>query len=84
MLKANEFVTLTTVDNPFHPIKQFEDWWRYDTEMGYNTLGLIQRLAMTNSNFSEYVNKRLTEFAIEEIIDGDFLGRYEVIRYTND
>ena len=35
---------LTTIDNPFHPGTQFNEWFAFDIRKGYNTLGLWFRL----------------------------------------
>lgn len=32
---------LTTFDNPYSPYEQFEEWYRYDTDHGYNSSGLL-------------------------------------------
>ena len=28
---------LTTIDNPFNPFTNFDDWYAFDTSKGYNT-----------------------------------------------
>ena len=43
---ANVFIT--TIDNPFDPFEQFEDWNRFDEDHGYFTLSYLERVANTN------------------------------------
>ena len=38
-------VMLTTVDNPFDPFDNFEEWYKIDMQFGYNTCGLVARIA---------------------------------------
>lgn len=38
-------VMLTTVDNPFDPFENFEEWYKIDMLFGYNTCALVARIA---------------------------------------
>lgn len=38
-------VMLTTVDNPFDPFDNFEEWYKIDMLFGYNTCALVARIA---------------------------------------
>jgi len=38
-------VMLTTVDNPFDPFDNFEEWYNIDMRFGYNTCALLARIA---------------------------------------
>lgn len=44
---------LTTFDNPYNPYEQFEQWYQYDMDHGYNSSGLLMRLAQTSSQFTD-------------------------------
>ena len=35
---------LSTVDNPYDPRTDWDEWFNYDTTHGYNTCGLVARL----------------------------------------
>ena len=72
----NRTIALTTFDNPFDPIDQFNDWWRYDTDHGYTSCQYLARIAKTTDQFSENENAIEIERAIDEIIRLDPFGIY--------
>jgi hypothetical protein len=73
---------LTTIDNPFNPFTQFEEWYSYDESMGYNTLGYFARIAMSSDELSEEDQALAEEAAISEIIKMNINGLYK--RVTRD
>ena len=73
---------LTTKDNPFDPFDQFDSWFMYDTQNGYNTCGLIARIAHTSNSLSDAENDKEVERAIEEIIFYDPTSNY--VRLVKD
>ena len=46
---------LTTLDNPYDPFDQFNQWFKFDTEKGYNSCSYLARIAKTSDEMSEYV-----------------------------
>ena len=70
-------VMLTTFDNPYDPFDDFLSWWLFDIEMGYNTCGLLGRIARYSEDFSVTEEKEDMERAIDEIINHDFLNIYK-------
>lgn len=71
---------LTTVDNPFDPIEDFDNWWKYDTDKGYNTSGVLMRFAETSDEFTENENMYEIERAIDFIIAHDLLNRFKKVK----
>ena len=69
-------VMLTTADNPFDPFDQFDSWFMFDTDKGYNSCGLIDRIARTSDQLSDAENRREIDRAIAEIIKYDPLNIY--------
>ena len=69
-------VGITTVDNPFNPLTQFDKWYLYDIEKGYNTCGYLARIANTSDNKTDMENDEEIERAIDEIIANDFMNIY--------
>ena len=72
--------SLTTVDNPFDPIKQFDAWYRYDEDYGYHTCSYLARIAKISDQLSEEENQIELERAIDEIIRYDFMNLYRKVK----
>ena len=71
---------LTTIDNPFDPIKQFDQWFMFDVEKGYNSSAYLARIARTSEQLSDYENESEIERAIDEIIEYDFMHMYKKVK----
>ena len=74
---------LTTIDNPYNPFTDFEQWFMFDVEKGYNTCGHLARLtANISDELTEQETTREINRAIDEIIKYDFMNIYK--RVTKD
>ena len=63
-------VYITTVDNPYDPAEQFDEWFAFDESHGYHTCQLLDRIANTSFlAFNEEENDNEIERAIDEIIE---------------
>lgn len=71
---------LTTVDNPYDPFDQFDEWYQFDIDHGYNTCGYIDRIANTSDQFTDQENAEETNRAIDEIIKYDFRNIYRRVK----
>ena len=72
-------VAITTIDNPFDPIDQFDEWFAFDNAKGYGTCSYLARVAKTNDSFPEEMQVEETERAIDEIIANDFMHIYKKV-----
>lgn len=75
---------ITTVDNPFDPRTQFDEWYAYDCERARkrdcpDTCSLLARLSNTGSLLSEELNSKIIEDAIDDIIKYDPEKSYKKI-----
>ena len=43
----------TTIDNPFHPLNEFDDWLAFDRRKGYNTLEKLDKFYKTSDIISD-------------------------------
>ncbi len=71
---------LTTVDNPYDPFDQFDEWFNYDMDLGYNSSAYLARIAFTSDQLSDKENEKEIERAIDEIIKYDPFNLYVKIK----
>lgn len=71
---------LTTVDNPYDPFEQFDSWFLFDVEKGYNTCAYLGRIARLSDQLSKEENDKEVERAIDEIIKYDFMNIYKKVK----
>ena len=76
---ASEYM-LTTIDNPYNPFKQFDSWFLFDVEKGYNTCAYLDRIARTSDQLSDTENDEELERAMNEIIANDFMNIYKKVK----
>lgn len=62
---------ISTKDNPFDPFEQFEDWYRFDKEKGYDSNERATRLAHFEENMTEPECMQEFERAIDRLIEID-------------
>lgn len=72
-----EYLYLTTEDNPYDPYEQFEQWFAYDTAKGYNSCGLLERVANTSDELSPEDNRIEINNAVNEIVLNDSTGLFK-------
>ncbi|MBO7451324.1 MAG: hypothetical protein J6U54_13250 [Clostridiales bacterium] len=74
---------LTTIDNPWNPFTQWDEWYAYDTSMGYRTPERLARMMRTLAVAARVDDEGMVaDEAIDELIRLDPLQRY--IKVTKD
>lgn len=74
---------LTTVDNPYNPQTQWDEWFTWDFNQGYHTPGLLARIAKSSDELSELDQELAIEEAIDEIIRENTLGVLTKVKIQN-
>lgn len=70
---------LTTVDNPFDPFTQFDEWNAWDEQQGYFTTAFLARVVRISHELSEADYDVAVEQAIDEIVKENVLGLYRKV-----
>lgn len=70
---------LTTIDNPYNPFTQFDEWFAYDESKGYHTCSYLARIAKSSDELSEADESLAIESAIDEIVNLNVLGIYKKV-----
>ena len=72
-------VMLTTIDNPFNPFTQFDQWKAFDESKGYYSCAYLARIVKTSDELSEEDEALAIEQAIDEIVRLNILGIYRKV-----
>lgn len=72
-------IMLTTVDNPFNPFTQFDEWYAFDIQHFYNTLGLVARFASFSEDLSDGELEAENQIAIACVLAIDFEHKYKIV-----
>lgn len=70
---------LTTKDNPYNPFDNFNSWYMFDMDKGYNSSAYLDRIARTSDALSDEENMAEIERAIDEIILYDVQDLYRKV-----
>lgn len=70
---------LTTVDNPYDPFTQFDEWYVWDQNAGYCTPGLLARIAFSSDEISDADQLLAIQQAIDEIVTENVSGVHKKV-----
>lgn len=77
-------VALTTIDNPWNPFTNFNEWFLFDVEKGYNSSEYLGRISHTSNQLTDEENEEEIESAIDEIIRLDPFNIYKKVKKEDD
>lgn len=67
-MNANPEVAITTTDNPYNPLTDYDRWDNFDRQKGYGTSEYLARVVRTTTEFGEGTYAEDIERAIDEIV----------------
>lgn len=70
---------LTTVDNPYSPFTEFDEWLQFDESSGYYTTQYLARLTLSSGDLSDADQSNAIEQAIEEVVRENINGKYRKV-----
>lgn len=70
---------LTTMDNPYNPFTQFDEWMQFDESSGYHSTQYLARITITSDDLSDVDQDNAIESAIEEIVRENINGMYKKV-----
>lgn len=60
---------LSTKDNPFNPLTEFDHWYAFDLAQGRDTCGYQARIVVTSDELSPAYHDMAVEDGIDEILE---------------
>lgn len=76
MSETKERVAITTIDNPWSPFDNFDQWRAFDVESGHFSCEYLARIANITDEMDEDEKNVIIEAAIDEIVEKDPLNIY--------
>lgn len=70
---------ITTVDNPYSPFDQPDEWYIWDVAHGYYSRELLARIARVSDDMSDADIELITNQAIDDIIRLDLTNRFRKV-----
>lgn len=72
-------VALTTTDNPYDPFDEFDNWYAFDVQKGYNSCALLARVANTSSELPDANLQSILSNAIDSICLFNENGKFKKV-----
>lgn len=76
---TEEQVMITTLDNPYNPFTQYEEWLALDTARGYFSPGLLARYTITSNELSSQDQAKAILEGINDLIRENPFGMYRKV-----
>lgn len=70
---------ITTIDNPYSPIDDYDKWYIWDSDHGYNTTNYQARLINLPIDSLDYIMDIAIDQSLVYMIENDVFGIYKVI-----
>lgn len=70
---------LTTIDNPYDPFTQWDEWFSWDQSVGYHTPAFLDRITLNADDLSDADQHQAVQQAIDEIVRENVLGLYKKV-----
>lgn len=71
---------LTTIDNPYDPFTQWDQWYAYDEGKGYHSCSYLARIARISDELSDAEQEAAIDEAIHEICEYNLNGMYKAVQ----
>ena len=71
---------VTTIDNPFNPFTQSEEWNQFDQDNGYHTNAYLARITITSNELSDADQDEAINRAVDEIVRMNINGKYRRVQ----
>lgn len=75
---------LTTIDNPYNPFLNWDEWYVFDESKGYRTCSLLARVAKQSNCLSIEEQQKSIALAIDSILSMDCCGIYKLVVKPKD
>lgn len=79
-----EDVMLSTMDNPWNPFANYDEWLAFDEAQGHYTNSLLARVAVSSDELSSFDQELELSRAINEIVQQNVSGIHRKVYRTDE
>lgn len=79
-----DYYMITTTDNPFSPVTQYDEWMSWDMAHGYYSNSLLARVVRSSPDLSDADQDAAIQDAIDEIVTENVSGVHTKVRANSD
>lgn len=76
---TSDQVMITTIDNPYNPFTQYDEWVALDEALGYFSPGLLARYVYSSDDLSDSDQTIAISLGIDELIKENPYGLYRKV-----
>ncbi len=73
-------IAVTTIDNPYDPIDQFDEWYAFDRQHDYRTCERLAILCKSFDYMSALDEQQAVEDAVDRLCELNPIGLYKKIK----
>jgi hypothetical protein len=70
---------LTTIDNPHDPFDDYDNWFAFDSRLGYHTPSYLARIVITSDSISDVDQQLAINEAIDKIVEQNINFMYKKV-----
>lgn len=74
---------VTTIDNPYNPFTESDQWLAFDLAKGYNTNAYVARIGKFSNELTDDEYQYEVESAVDEICRLNLTGMYKKVYAEN-
>ena len=75
-VENDDNIMITSIDNPWNPFTQFDEWYAFDMRQGYNICGLMASFTTYSRSLPETINEADIDEAIDQLCNDVFKGLF--------
>ena len=76
---SNVECMITTLDNPYNPFTQYDEWYALDEARGYHSTGLLARYVYSSDDLSDADQTNAIQTGIDDLIRENPYGMYRKV-----
>jgi hypothetical protein len=70
---------LTTIDNPHDPFDDYDNWFAFDSRLGYHTPSYLARIVITSDSISDVDQQLAINEAVDKIVEQNINFMYKKV-----